>query len=65
MGRDTGRPMYTAPQFARMFITVKEAGKPARVKVWRGTSAKAIRDAARAEHPTARLGFGRVMWVTK
>lgn len=60
-----GAPMYAPAQFCRVFVTVEEPGKPARIVTWNGDSFKAIRRAAaRCYGEGADLQFGAPMWIT-
>ncbi len=62
MGR-FGTPMYSAPQECCCFVTV-EFGDNVSIKFWKGSSFKAIREAAKKQYKGSVIQFGNCFWRT-
>ena len=56
--------MYDPLQECRVIVTIEAPGEPAKIRLWRGGSARAIHKAAKKAYPGATLGFGHAFWVT-
>lgn len=60
-----GTPMYSKTQDCFIFVTIEDGDSPARIRRWRGSSARKIKAAARMKYPGATLGFGAAVWITR
>lgn len=61
----TGVPIYSPRQVCKCFVTIERENCEPGLKLWRGSSKKAIQIAARKFYgPEAQLQFGNQFWVT-
>jgi hypothetical protein len=60
-----GTPVYSPNRECCCFVTIEGPGSNVAVKLWAGTSFKAIRDKCEETYKGSIIQFGRCFWRTK
>jgi hypothetical protein len=60
-----GTPVWKPSQECCVFVTIETPSKDPQIKLWVGTSFKAIRDRVKEVYKGSKVQFGNCFWRTK